>query len=365
VSAIVFHISGHGFGHASRQIEVIHALAARLPHHPIIVRTAVSPSLLSRSITVPHTVLEGPCDTGIRQRDSVTHDDEATVRDAMAFHATWPDRVNEECRRITHLAPALIVGDIPPLAFAVADRLGVPSVAIANFTWDWIYEWYPELRDAPGLLDGIRAEYAKASLALRLPLSHSFDMFPRVEDIPLIARRATRPREETRRLLGLPQDRRVALLSFGGYGLQRLNVAGLDCLDTWTVILTDRIASTVTAGPSVVFLPEQTFTDTLGYEDLVAAVDVVATKPGYGILSECAAAGTAVLYTSRGRFREYDVLVEAMPSLLRSRYLSQEALFAGQWNDALEDLMAQRAPSHVPRTDGAEVAADALVRLMV
>ena len=41
------------------------------------------------------------------------------------------------------------------------------------------------------------------------------------------------------------------------------------------------------------------------YEDLVRAVDVVVTKPGYGIISECIANDTALLYTSRGDFREY------------------------------------------------------------
>jgi hypothetical protein len=49
------------------------------------------------------------------------------------------------------------------------------------------------------------------------------------------------------------------------------------------------------------------------YEDLVGAVDIVASKPGYGIISECAANGTALLYTDRGRFCEYEVLVREMP----------------------------------------------------
>ena len=53
------------------------------------------------------------------------------------------------------------------------------------------------------------------------------------------------------------------------------------------------------------------------YEDLVRAVDVVVTKPGYGIISECLANDTALLYTSRGDFREYQVLVDAMPTFLR------------------------------------------------
>lgn len=356
------YISGHGFGHASREIEIIHALAARRPDWAIVLRTAVSPSLLARSLRVPHHVLPGACDTGLVQRDSVTNDDEATTRETLAFYGSFDARVTEECDRLAGLDVAAIVADIPPLAFAVATRLGVPSVAVANFTWDWIYEWQDALREAPGLLPLIRQAYGQATRALRLPLSHPFDVFPVVEDIPLVARAAGHSRAETRRRIGLPLDRKVALLSFGGYGLQRLDVAGLDCLDEWTVLLTDRIAASVAPSPSVKFLSEEIFTTDLRYEDLVAAVDVVVTKPGYGIISECAAAGTAMLYTSRGRFREYDLLVQEMPALLRCRYLTQEALFAGRWKAALTALLAQPAPPERPAVNGAAVAAEWIER---
>ncbi len=359
--SVVFYISGHGFGHASRETEVIHAVAARQPEWPIVLRTAVSPSLLHRSLRIPFTLLDGACDTGIVQRDSVTHDDEATSRDALAFYATFEERIDAECRRLADLDVRVIVGDIPPLAFAVAHRLGVPSVAIANFTWDWIYEWHDDLRDTPGWLDQIRAAYRHATIALQLPFSPPLDVFPRVEPLPLVARVSERPRAETRHRFGIPPTRKVALLSFGGYGLQRLDVAGLDCLDDWTVLLTDRIASSVPPNPNVVYMEEEIFTTgQLRYEDLVAASDVVVTKPGYGVLSECAAAGTALLYTSRGRFREYDLLVEQMPRFLRCRYLSQEALFAGRWKDALEALIAQPPPPERLKTTGAARAAECI-----
>ena len=35
---------------------------------------------------------------------------------------------------------------------------------------------------------------------------------------------------------------------------------------------------------------------------LVGAADAVVSKPGYGIISECIANETAILYTSRGHF---------------------------------------------------------------
>lgn len=359
--AVVFYISGHGFGHASRELEVIHAVAARRPDWSIVLRTAVSPSLLERSLRVPYTLLPGPCDTGVVQRDSVTNDDEATAREAIAFYASesgMDARVAAECALLAGRDVRVIVGDIPPLAFEVAAQLGVPSVAIANFTWDWIYEWHDEIRNAPGVIERIRHGYRQATIALRLPFSPELEVFPRVESLPLIARIPNASRASTRRTLGISESRKVALLSFGGYGLQRLDVAGLDCLDDWTVLLTDRIATAAPPSPSVVFLPESLLASgAFRYEDLVAASDVVVTKPGYGILSECATAGTALLYTSRGHFREYTVLVAEMPRVLRCQYLSQESLFAGRWRAALESLLAQPAPPERLEPTGAARAA--------
>ena len=92
-----------------------------------------------------------------------------------------------------------------------------------------------------------------------------------------------------------------------------------------------------------------------------SAADVVVTKPGYGIIAECISTGTAMLYTSRGIFREYDVLVREMPRYLRSRFISQDDLLAGRWADALVSLMSQPAPPQAMRSDGAQVAARILV----
>ena len=89
------------------------------------------------------------------------------------------------------------------------------------------------------------------------------------------------------------------------------------------------------------------------YEDLVRAVDVVVTKPGYGIISECIANDTALLYTSRGDFREYQVLVDAMPEYLRCAFIDHADLFAGRWQPHLDALLAQPAPPIRPAINGA------------
>jgi L-arabinokinase len=360
----VFFVSGHGFGHASREVEVINALAAGGRGPRVIVRSDVAPDLLTRTVTVPYELRPGACDPGIVQSSSVSHDDEATVRAALAFYSTFDDRIVAETAALAHDEVALIVGDIPPLAFEVASQLSVPGVAIGNFSWSWIYEDNDLfMREAAPLVPRMREAYAKATLALELPFAGGFDVFPNVRRVPLIARRSTRDRRSTRTHFRLPLDRRVALLSFGGYGLSALDLNRLDCLDTYTIATTDRSAPGAPAREHAVMVSEDAFRG-FRYEDLVAAVDVVVTKPGYGIIAECIASGTAMLYTSRGDFREYDLLVSQFPAYVKSSFISQDDLFAGRWRASLEKLVAQPAPARRMAIDGTEVIAQLLREVM-
>jgi hypothetical protein len=355
--AIVFYISGHGFGHASRDVEIINSMTAPALE-PLIIRSSVSPALLARTLRVPYDLRLGQCDTGIIQRDSVTHDDPATVTAALDFYRTFDARVEAELALLADLDVSLVVGDIAPLAFAVAGVLGARSIAVANFTWDWIYETHPGfLPDGRPVIALIRDCYRRADLALQLPFSGGFEVFDRVEPVPLVARRASLTADMTRSRLRLPEGRLV-LLSFGGYGLPGIDLSSIDCRHDWTVVTTDRVTSDPGHLPHVHVIQEnQLSAADVRYEDLVAAVDVVMTKPGYGILAECISTGTPLVYTSRGAFREYDVLVEGMAGLVRHEFISRTDLFEGRWRDALERVLGQGEPQRRIPVNGAEVAA--------
>ena len=114
-------------------------------------------------------------------------------------------------------------------------------------------------------------------------------------------------------------------------------------------------------GPAHRVAEEDIYARGLSYVDLVAAVDVVVTKPGYGIIADCVANHTAMLYTSRGRFVEYDVLVREMPRYLRCEFIDLDSFLTGRWREALHQLMNQPPPPEQPRTDGADVVADLIV----
>jgi L-arabinokinase len=374
-TAIVFYVSGHGFGHASRVIEVINAVLARRPDTRIGVRTSAPRWLFDLTVKgkIAFSTLE--CDTGVVQADALTLDEADTIRRAAAFHSDLVTRAASETRVLRELGAGLIVGDIPPLAFAVGGAAGVPSVALGNFTWDWIYSDYPRVRLAPSLLPTIRGAYAKASMALRLPLSAGFESFSNIKDIPFIARHATRTREEVCKILRLPTDRPLVLMSFGGYGIPSLDTETLTKVKKYTVLnaasrpagRTREKAPLVERQGAIVTVNEEAMYDAgVRYEDLVRASEVVVTKPGYGIIAEAIANEAAVLYTSRGHFPEYEILVEEMPKYLRTAFISQEDLLAGRWEPHLDRLLAQNRPktSKKPDTNGADVAADLLLKAL-
>src|SRR4051794_36536836 len=69
--SIAFYISGHGFGHASRQVEIINAFARRRPDIRILVRSTAARWLLERTIAAPFTLDDTATDTGVIQIDSL------------------------------------------------------------------------------------------------------------------------------------------------------------------------------------------------------------------------------------------------------------------------------------------------------
>ncbi|HEX8026960.1 MAG TPA: hypothetical protein VF491_00785 [Vicinamibacterales bacterium] len=343
---IVFYISGHGFGHASRAIEVINELVARQPDLRVIIRSSVAPWLISRTARPGVELSCAEVDTGVVQIDSLRLDAAATITRAEEFMSGFDARVEAERRLLIDASAVCTVSDLPPLGIGAANAAGIPAFALGNFTWDWIYAHYPGGEVVARQIADI---YRAVTLTLRLPMWGGFETMPAIRDLPFVARRSCREPGEVRDALGIPRAARVVLTSFGGYGLEQLDTRLLDSIQGYHILWPGRIDEAA--------MYERGYR----YEDLVKAVDVVVTKPGYGIIAECLANDTAMLYTSRGDFREYDVLVSAVPSFLRCAFIDHGDLFAGRWAPHLDALLAQPSPPATPATDGAALAADILL----
>jgi L-arabinokinase len=351
---VAFYITGHGFGHATRTAAVASALARQTPGLKISLISTV-PEWLFR-VNLPHDFHLRPraLDVGVIQRDSIRLDPVATLEAYARLLDLQPSAVQEEAELLRGDGVDLVVADIPPAAFLVAQQAGVPAIGISNFSWDWIYADYVRtLPEHAPILEQIRTAYARADLFLRLPFHGDCEAFRVIRDIPMIARRARRPREEIRRRLGLDGCRPVILLSFGGFEIHGIDFDRVESLSEYCFLTTQPIPRPLRNVRAVSL-------NGLMYEDLVALADAVITKPGYGIVSDCLANRTPVLYTARGQFAEYDALVAGLERFGVAAFIGNEDLLAGNWQSGLDALL------RLPRTwpdlpaNGADVAAGIL-----
>ncbi len=161
-----------------------------------------------------------------------------------------------------------MVSDITPLAFDFAAAAGLPSVGSSHFTWDWIYEPYVALHpDYHWLLGAIRESYARATLALEMPFAHDFSVFPRVERIPLVVRALTFTRDQIRAAFGVPEGKRLAVLSMGGMDWGEAPLAALRAHADWVFVLPPDRAALAEREPNLRAVPP----DYRHFHDLTAA----------------------------------------------------------------------------------------------
>ena len=97
------------------------------------------------------------------------------------------------------------------------------------------------------------------------------------------------------------------------------------------------------------------------YEDVVAAADVVISKPGYGIVTDVIAGGTRLVYTDRGDFPEYPILVREMEPWVAAVYLPSAQVREGRVREAVHQALALSIPPP-PDLGGADRAAERILQ---
>jgi len=356
---LAVYVSGHGFGHATRTGEVLRVVRERAPALRIVVTTGAPAFLFEEGVGAPIEVRQKVVDVGLAQKDALVIDEPGTAEAWRRFDAGREELVGDEARWLRASGARLVLGDIPPLAFEAAHAAGVPSLALGNFSWDWVWSHHAEREPALADASARAAEaYGHAERLLRLPFACETSAFRVVEDVPLVVRRPGVSKGEARARLGV-DGRPCVLLSFGGVGVPGLRLETLATLGDYQFLLTGESGS---GGAPNARRIERSDLPRMGlsYLDLVAAADVVLTKPGYGIVSDCIGGSTRIVYTDRGDFPEYPVMVSEMPRYLPAVYVPSRDLREGRLGKALETALAAPFPDP-PRTDGASVAADALI----
>lgn len=352
---ICYYISGHGYGHAVRSALVVRELMAL--GCSLWLKTLCPPFLFQDGGPGRARVIKEGFDVGLVQVDNLRFDLEKTYEAIKILLDEAEERIEAERAFLLRNRFDGVICDIPFLPLAAARRAGIPSVAVGNFSWDWVYAHYArkDERWRP-LVKTIRGYYREAGLLLRLPFAGDMDAFGRVEDIPLIARKSKKKKAELRRLLNLPSDRKIGLVAFSHLPLSRGALQEVNALSSgYLFLIRDPLNW---KGPAF----RKVRGKGLSFIDLVRSADFVLSKPGYGIVSDCLAHQIPLVYCDRGDFPEYGILVREIKRRLPYRHMRQEDLTSGGWKRYLECFHRPQGSGFPLKLNGARVAAEKIRR---
>ena len=347
---IAYYITAHGYGHGTRSCDVLRALHRLKPEQPVIVTTDLQRDFLNSRLSGCDnlTFREGAFDVGLIQKDSIQSDLFQTLEKLEALYTREAELIEQEQRFIAENDVAVVVADIPAIPLAAAQRAGVPNIAIGNFSWDWIYADYT--KDNPRwafFVEKFRAVYAKTDLLLRLPFAPPMEQFPRHKDIPLLASPGRAQRKKLATLCGADANKSWVLLSFTSLNL---DFQALEKIRRHTEYEFFCVQPMEFPGSCIHSIDRHQ----VGFADILASCDIVISKPGFGLVSECIVNNKPLIYSDRGNFAEYPYLVEGIEKYLRNVHLPSDQLYAGDFFQALDLIGRESAFGISERSDPRE-----------
>jgi len=305
---------------------------------------------------VPWVMSAMPQDIGCLQNGPLTIDVDQTWRAHQQFHLTWDERLHAEVNAIQAARPDIILADTPYLAVAAGKKAGIPTVALVSFTWDLILSNYrppPDIAAQP-LIRSIRHAYAQADLALRITPAPDMNVFERQRNIGAICEPASPARDQLATALRLAPGERAVLIGFGGIPLTSLPFETLDPLPGYRFLFDGPTPQNNTRFISTTSLP-------FSFRELLASIDIVMTKPGYGIVLEAVALRAPLVYVRRYHFADEQPLVEYLHRHGRGVELSHDDFVNGRWREAIEAAAElPMPPDSPPPATGATDAASLL-----
>jgi hypothetical protein len=356
---IAYYVTAHGYGHGVRSCDILGALLAAHPGVKVTVTTDLPPGFLRSRISSENLVVRaGAFDVGMVQKDSIRVDVAATLDQALQLVEERPKLVDYEAEILRGESADLVVADIPSIPLEAATEAGIPTVAVGNFSWDWIYSpfvardrrWRPVVK--------LFAEgYRKAQLLLKLPFSPAMSVFQKQVDIPLLATPGRARRAELAKLTGANESKRWVLLSFTALDWDEAALREVETLREYEFFTVKPLDW---SGRKNIHSIDRM---QIGFSDVLASVDLAVTKPGYGILSDCVANEKPIVYAEREDFIEYGLLERELKRFLKNVHIPAADLYAGRLGAALAAIESAPAPKETLAGGGAEKTAQMLMGL--
>jgi hypothetical protein len=332
---IAYFVSPHGFGHAARAASVMQALHRLDSSIHFEIFTQVPIWFFQESLSGAFTYHDLLTDIGLVQKNPLVEDLPATIERLNQFLPFNPSQIRSVANQIVETRCYAIVCDIAPMGIAVAKEVGIPSILVENFTWDWIYEGYT--KEDPRINQPINCLQALFKAADYRIQTEPVCCYYKADLVTTpVSRKIRTPVFQVRERLRIPDEARIVLITLGGIpGQYRF----LEQLETQNSIyfLIPGASESIQLSNNLILLPHHSH---FYHPDLVHTCNAVVGKLGYSTVAEVYQAGVPFGYIMRERFRESPVLAEYVRTRMKGLAIAKDEFQDGRWLSQLPDLLA-------------------------
>ncbi|MFW6306185.1 MAG: glycosyltransferase family protein, partial [Bacillota bacterium] len=298
---IVYYISDHGYGHASRGIALLRELAEDNDIH-IIVKTGRPLDFIRESLQSYNNIeyIYSENDAGLLlKKDSLEVDKQGLQQRVTKWVQSWDELIGKEVSYLKGHNIDCIISDITPWAFIAARKAGVKSIALSNFTW---YDQYREILGENEIVEKVGNAYREADLFLRFPLHMDCRKAEEIKDIEFISRQINNQKvKEIKK--NYSAEKKLIFVGIGkSVDYSVLQEIEFSSYKEYNWLFS---AGTGLQGENIFEVPAEE-TEMQNY---IAACDIVITKAGWSTTAETILAGVPLILIERENIPEDSVVI--------------------------------------------------------
>lgn len=307
---ILYYVTDHGLGHASRTVAIIRELKKKKIQ--ITIRSNDPFGFLKKSLP-EIKIISGQTDFQpiMSKKNGMLFNQSKTKTNLSNWIKQMPELIKKESIIIKKIQPNIIVSDVSFMPILTAYENGIQSILVSSFVWN------ESLKISNNLKNYIKNSYKNADVVLRLPLGTPMN-FQNIHKMGIVARHPTLSRKQIRKRLGVKPNEKLILISLSGKEKIRLkyskHIKILDVSDYSTIKKND--VKNLTEG-----------------QNLIAAADLVICKCGYGFVSECLTNKTRFFYVLEPKHIEANSIHKELQKLGMKNKISVKFLLKTIIND--------------------------------
>ncbi len=330
-------LSGHGYGHLAQCAPVVNTLWEDMPDLRVSVCTVLPRDVVATRLDRPFAYHCVELDPVLQMFNAWEVDVPSSQQVYRAFHDNWDSGLQQDVEMLRQLNPDVVLADIPYRILAAAAQLETAAIGMCSLNWADIYAAYcqgdrTDRRIRAQMMTGYRSAHMFLAPQPAMPMPQ----LDNIHAIGPVARCGIRQKLSLCEHYGIPKHVNIVLVALGG-------IATDMPLQRWPRLENTVWLFTTAVGPLQRDDLLDVSTVAMSFIDVLASVDVVLTKPGYGTYAEAVCNAVPLLSIERPDWPETAVLNRWAKQYGHLEQMTREQFYQGTFAPQVRALLATEA----------------------